>query len=51
MPRNKLEAVAKLMKKVGAIKPDKTAGDLRPTGRPERLEGRQRDGEVKRGAS
>ena len=28
LPRNKLEATAKLMKKIGAIKPDKDAGDI-----------------------
>ena len=48
LPRNKIEATAALMKKIGAIKPDKEPVSLRRTGRHQRLERRQRDGEVKR---
>ena len=47
LPRNKLEATAKLMKKIGAIKPDKEPVTYDKSRRCERLEGRQRDGEMK----
>ncbi len=46
MPRNKLEATAALMKKIGSIKPDKEPVTYDAAGRSERLERRQRDGEV-----
>ena len=48
MPRNKIEAIAALMKKIGAIKPDKEPVTYDNLRRHQRLERRQRDGEMTR---